>query len=325
MSVSEITTLAPQLVLTLHEEVPSEKQGNTVFWRQGDFFFNNQKRQATVTDVKFVDNETLVVAHRAAAKLYLIKFKNQTFTVIDTLILDTAKRSLNPRKRFNNQRFFHPDLISLHRNTIYISEYTNRCCVVEIQENKLIYKRVIDMGNTAFHGCYTNETHAMFGSVNDGCITTLSHKKYRLAKIDASLQPGQRIKTIGTENDYVILSIDKLSGVHTKAGATADCWVKLYLRKGDELKVLDTIDNPYGQIDGHTFYKGYHFITMHDGNLASGVILILKIIEEKLSIIKRVACASFPHGLDIVNDQLIYSSYANSAIICHDINELIEI
>jgi len=308
----------------IQEDVKSEKHGNNVFWEQGDFFFNNQKRQATVTDVKYVAANLLIVAHRAAAKLYLVELKDQSFSIIDTLLLDTAKYSLNPKKRYGYRRFFHPDLIALHDNTVYISEYTKRCCIVEVIGNRLVYKKTIDLGNTPFHGCFSDNTHAMFGSVKDGCITTLNHHNHKVDKINAHLEPKQRIKTIGVEDDFWVLSIDKLSGKHTEIGSTADCWVKLYRRDKNNLEVLDTLSLPYGQIDGHKFYNHHHFITMHDGNNQCGVIMILKIIANKLSIVKRVACESFPHGIDIMNEQLIYTSYANSSIILHSLNELIE-
>lgn len=324
MNVKEINKLIPTMQYVLSENVPSEKKGNNVFWQQGDFYLNNEKRQATVTDVKYISKDTVVVAHRAAAKLYLIRIENNSFTLLDTLLLDTAKRSLNPRKRYNNQRFFHPDLMSVYGDIVYISEYTNRCCLVEIKDNKLIYKKVIDLGNTAFHGCFSDNTYAMFGSVNNGCITTLSHKTKKIGSIDARLEAKQRIKTIGIRNNEVILAVDKISGKHTEAGSTADCWIKLYEKQDDELKLLDTLALPYGQADGYKCYKDLHFITMHDGVAQSGIILILKTKNKKLELIKRVPCESFPHGIDIINDQLIYTSYANSSIIMHPLAELLE-
>ena len=57
------------------------------FWTQGYFNFGNQKRIATVTDVKFISENKLIVAHRAAAKLYLIELIDNNYIIKDTLLL----------------------------------------------------------------------------------------------------------------------------------------------------------------------------------------------------------------------------------------------
>ncbi len=310
----------------IEEKVPSEKINNNVFWKLGEFYLKDQKRTATITDVKFISENTLVAAHRAAAKLYLIEYNNNKFTIIDTLLLDTAKESWDPIKRYSNRRFFHPDLITLQGNTIYISEYTNRCCIVDIVKNKLVYKKVVNLGRkVSFHGCYSDGNDIMFGCVKTGNITVYNEKPKTIKTLRTETGIGKRIKTIGKEDNYIILGVDQQSGPSIKnPGAIINTWINLYDNQNEKPILLDSLAIPITQIDGHKFYQGSHFFTMHDGTDKTGYICIIKINNQKLNLIKKIPCNHFPHGIDALNDKLIYSSYATSSIIMHDLQELLK-
>ena len=170
----------------IKEDVPTQKKGARVFWPQGSFYFNTQTRVATLTDVKYINENLVVVAHRAAAKLYLVEIRDGSFEILDSLLLDTAKYSLNIKKRFGGQRYFHPDLISTYNNNVYMSEYTDRCCIVNVKGRRLIYEKTIGLGGHGFHGCAADNGRVMFGSIKDGYITSLDPNTYETTKIPVS-------------------------------------------------------------------------------------------------------------------------------------------
>ena len=73
--------------LEIIRNIPKEpSEENSVFWKQGEFL-KDQGRAVTMTDVKFINKDTLVACHRAAAEVYLIKIINNTFQIIDSMVL----------------------------------------------------------------------------------------------------------------------------------------------------------------------------------------------------------------------------------------------
>ena len=113
------------------------------YWKQGYFSFGSQKRIATVTDVKFISDNKLIVAHRGAAKLFLIEIDNNTYKIIDSLLLNI------------DGKYYHPDLISIQNNRIYMTAYTNMSCIVDIIDNKLNIVKLVKIHEYInYHGCF---------------------------------------------------------------------------------------------------------------------------------------------------------------------------
>jgi len=52
-------------------------------------------------------------------------------------------------------------------------------------------------------------------------------------------------------------------------------------------------------------------------------IYISEIKNENIIFIKKIKCKNFPHGIDIYNNKLIYTSYANSSIIIEPLDKFI--
>lgn len=313
-----------QLEFVIKEHVPSRKKFNSAYWRQGKFYLKDQSRESTITDVKFLSDTLLVVAHRAAAKLYLVEHFENTFTITDTLLLDTAKNSWNPKKRLSGQRFYHPDLMSLIGNTIYFSEYSNRCCVVDVIDNRLVYRETLELGDNAYHGCFSENTDVYLGSVFQSNITIYNLETKSTSTLNVELEPNLRIKTIAKEENFFVLAVDKQFGSPSIKGSKNDAWVKLFEKQNEKLMLLDSLAFPVSQVDGHISYGGYQFVVLHDGTDKTGYIVIIKVDNKKLRLIKKIPCAGFPHGLDIRNDKLIYTTYSQSSIIVINLQDLDE-
>lgn len=292
-----------------NETVTPKKMREGIPWKQGYFSFNGQKRIATVTDVKFVSDNILVVAHRAAAKLYLIELKNDAVNILDTIRLEFS---------IWGQKFFHPDLIVLHKGSIYMSEYSNRCCIVDIIDNKLIFNNVLQFGGPKSHGLCSKGNSVLFGSVKLGKIIKFDDIARQFSVIDTDVTE-RRIKTVGMDGNNFVLGLDK----PIRRGG--DSWFNLYEFIDNKLLELNSVKFVNTQIDGHISHKGFHFITMHDGDTKSGVIVILKVNNNEINIVRKIKCENFPHGLDICNDKLIYCCYENSSIISHPLKDFLVI
>ena len=300
---------------SIHERFGTRKSRIAVWWGQGEFYLKDKKRVATLTDVKFVSDDLLVAAHRAAAKAYLIQYRDGAFTLLDELRLNTARGCLNPRKRFSPKRFFHPDLMSVSGNLIYMTEYTWRCCVIEIRNNKLRYKKTIGFKNPTLHGCYADSEMILFGSCSNGKICTYNPKTGNKKPIATGLDDGLRIKTIGKEQpNYLLLGTDKITGSTAERGAMAETSISLHRTEGHTFTLLDTFDLPNTQIDGHAYSDGLHYFSIQDAEADTGHLAVFKVENDRLQLVKKIPCHLFPHGLDIRHGKLVYTSYTRSSI-----------
>ena len=294
------------------EDVPRNKPSDGgVFWQQQSFPFASQSRVATVTDV-VAHNDMLIVAHRAAAKLYLMEKHDGGYNIIDSLQLKI------------NGSYYHPDLMGINDNLIYMTSYSNVCCVVEIDNKKLVYKTKFKIYNgNYFHGICVTNNKIYFGAQNQQKGNTFltvhklgNEKKYK----NFYTTHKNRIKAISVINkDTVLLGCD--SGGPNKN--VYDSWIDLYRISGKKMKLLDSIKFGVTQIDGATIWKDYFFVTVHSGIDKCGYIIVGKIENKSLKIIKKVKCHDFPHGIIVHNHKLIYTSYGRSSINIHSLDEFI--
>jgi hypothetical protein len=193
---------------TFNEIIPT-------FWTQGYFWFGTQKRIATVTDVKFISDNKLIVAHRAAAKLYLVQINNNTYEIIDSIILKI------------DSTYFHPDLISIQNNRIYMTAYTNLSCIVDIIDNKLNIVKIIKIHEYVnYHGCFVTNNLIYFGGVKDKDNNTpLTIYNYDTNQsVNIKLNYDKRIKTINVVNNNILLCLDnKNSDITTLSPGSRHC------------------------------------------------------------------------------------------------------
>ena len=142
----------------IEEENPPQnsEENNKLVWKQGYFSFGTQSRIANVTACKFVTEDIVVIAHRAVAKVYLIKIfpDSNTYEILDEIHL-----------RFGSL-IYHPDGMDLYNNKVYISAFTDKCCVVEIINNeRLLFKRLFSVvPRISYHGVYVNDIGIYLGA-----------------------------------------------------------------------------------------------------------------------------------------------------------------
>ena len=304
--------------ISFKEDVPFEKVRKGVFWLQGFFYMNNQKRVATVTDVKFVSANRLVVAHRAAAKLFLVEIVDGESRILDTLLLDT-------RHPDSSSRYFHPDLICLHGNSVFMSEYTNRSLVVDVVDDHLEIRNAFTICKEfRYHGCFTRNQFILYGSVKGGTIGVYNTQTGVVQHLRTPCR--MRIKTIGMDEDRnFIFGADLPQAELSRPGARMDAELQLYQYDKKGFTRLDVLELPDTQVDGHVFHDGLHYFAIHDGEEKRGKILVVRTSDGKIERIRDVPCNDFPHGLDIRDGLLAYTSYSTSSVILEPLDTLTDI
>lgn len=296
------------------EDVPRNKPSDGgVFWQQQSFPFASQSRVATVTDV-VAHKDMLIVAHRAAAKLYLMEKKDNTYDIIDTLQLKI------------NGSYYHPDLMGINDNLIYMTSYFYDCCIVAIVDKKLIYKTKFKIYNgNYFHGIYVTDKKIYFGSQEpqNGHTFLTVHNIHNKNKLKIHTTNKHRVKAIAEyQNKLFLFGCDNGNSINPNR-KNCDSWIDLCKIEGKKTKLLDSIKFNLTQLDGATIWKDYFFVTVHSGIDKCGYIIVGKIENKSLKIIKQVKCHDFPHGIIVHNHKLIYTSYGRSSINIHSLDEFI--
>ena len=300
--------------IELIEEVSSKRRLRGIFWKQGEFFFGDQKRVATVTDVKFLEKDRLVVAHRAAAKIYLVDISQETPRVVDSL-------RLRYRGRFR-RRYFHPDLIALDGASLYISAYKNRYAKVRIHEDRLELESVRAVGGDKYHGCAVKGDVLLLGGVSTSQITRVSKVDASVSSLEVEMKEPVRIKMISAEDEFYFLSLDRRVGTTKKPGCSGDAWFSQYRLVGERLVEVDSVFFEGCQIDGAVSSHGMHFVSLQDSVEGCGYVVTLK-VGDRLEVVKKTRCDDFPHGLDVHDQTLAYSSYSTSSVHIRPLSEFL--
>ena len=311
------------------EKVPVKKRPSYVFWKKdyafwkyGEFYLNEERRVATVTDVKFLTKNKLIVAHRAAAKIYLIEVRGGDCNVLDSITLDTGEHLNSKRPK---RRYFHPDLMTVNKDRIYLTEYSKRCGVVDVIEDRLLFKGVVEVDELRYHGCFHGGEAVLFGSVENGCVVKYVEETNENDRIKVLDGDKKRVKTVGMDGENYVLGLDQKSGYYKELGAGVDSWFDLCKMNNGVLHKLDSLGFPNAQLDGHVYHGGYHFITLHDGNEECGKIIVVKISNNKLKIVNKVKCNDFPHGIDVYENRLAYTSYSSESIVLCPLGDFLDI
>lgn len=288
-------------------QVPNKRTLLRPYWLDGFFYFGDQKRVATLTDIKHIGDDMSVVAHREAATLHLVKRIHDTYETITKFTIDMRRLS---------QRFFHPDLMAMNGNKIYMTEYGSRCIEVQLNDNRFRITQRIHAGDYNYHGIHYENGFIYLGADREGIVTIINEcfKKVADLQIDTLKGTNKRIKTFSSHQDLFITGIDLPYGLSHKPNQGGDTWVSLLKKSGTTLTEIQTMKFRNCQVDGHKFHNGLHYFSLDDGNDRTGKIVVIKVKDETLTLVHEIICDDFPHGIDILNGELSYTSYATSML-----------
>lgn len=266
-----------------------------------------------MTDVKFIDKDTIVAAHRYGCKVYLISIHFDGYQILDSMTL------------MHNGVPYQTEAFIVLNNVIYLISFTNIMFIIDIlPSNHLKQRNCIKLScdkSVSFHGIaargdfvYVTPSKKTIGIEH---IVTYNVNNGQLSKV-ACLGDSIRVKGLAfLPNDLIIVIINyKAKTSMIEKGHTFDGAVRLYTL---DFTLLDSIEVPLTHFDaivttGHKFYAT-------GADLDGGYIFKGKVNTsiEKIESVCGYPVHDFPHGIDILDTIIAYTSYTTSGI--HFINE----
>jgi len=285
-------------------------------------YFGNESRHETLTDVKFLDDKTLIIANRLAAIMYYVEFdlEAQTFNVLDRISLTYTL----PGVEFKNGKFrkrSFPDLVDLMTikgNRVYYGSLQNTIGQVDIVNKKLIKRDLVVIpGENAFHS-----------------ITFHPFKKHMIYLSSAMFAPTRKLvvyNSLTTEKKDIILP--GLEGCLIKdtkfledgriviSGSNGmiavqdnkkvyDGFIGLYT---PNFECIDLVKIPDIQNDGVSVSNEIIYLTTQ-GPSGGGKVMKYKVEENKLKFDGEIQIGGFPHGIDVRNNLLAVTVMSRSSV-----------
>lgn len=281
--------------------------------------FGNQSRQITITDCKFINDNLVIIAHREAAKVYIIEILKSSFNILDSITV------------YSEKTYHYPDLfdIDIKNNKIYIANFTHIISVINIvNNNKLRFDKLIHFDSCrVYHGItFHNNNIYLSNSLGQSrkpkksfvvtVYNTVNQQKY-----DLPLEHNMRIKHLAFIDDNYIVALQQYNfNYENTLNISYDALLCLY-KIEDTLISIDSIEIPNTHTDSIVYYNNTAFFTCHKHNIG-GYIGYVQIEDNKFKEIHYHKVSDFPHGIHILNDKLMYTSYSKSSFNILDITTL---
>jgi hypothetical protein len=269
-------------------------------------FFGNQSRVPSHTDVVFLSKTRVVIAHRFAAKLYLVQIKDKKYDILDTMTITYKGKNS------------HPDLIHAYKNTIYIVNLNNVLHIVDASLDKLRYiKSFVVHPTNGYHGLHAFEKEVFLVSTTKPDNTPHIMTRYHVDTQQCHHFPltgnNNRMKDITFLNPNLFVVLTSFNDRKaSKEKEVYDGEILLCSFENSECNVVDRVTFSQCHFDsivsnGNTVYCTTTFVD------TGSCILTADIVENKIVNIKKHPCAPFPHGIDIFENMIAYSSYGTSS------------
>lgn len=266
----------------------------------------NRNRYSTATAVSFINENLLVSAAFNSKKIYLIE-----------LLEDGTHKILDVVKAKNN-----PDLLDYKDGVILTSDYpfmqpNGHGSLYDVVDNKIVFRKQIVLPNTKAHGAEI---------VDDKTIIITSNSDHNVGVMFIDIESHQITKNFNNMKHYpkdVFIKDDRMLVVCAESlpqiGKTTVIKESiLYLFDLNTLEKLDEVSF-HGQTDSLTLSGEDGFITIQGDD----TVLHFKLIDDKLSIVKRIGGFNFPHGIDSIGNRVAITNYGDNTIRIFTIEELI--
>lgn len=268
-------------------------------------------RYPTMTDVKFINDTYLVAAHRYGCKIYVIHLQSNTFTIVHTLIMNYKG------KPYQTESFV------IVNNTIYMISFSNVMTIIDILPDYTLEQRCsIQLCNSfiPYHGIsfhknlvITTPSKRTIGTeyIMSYDITTREIKKI------VSLGDNIRVKAITfVPNDLVVVVVNyKTETSMIEKGHMFNGSIRLYT---SDYVLVSNVEIPLTHFDAVISRDNIFYATgadLNGGYIFKGVVCNGQLVD-----ITKHQTEDFPHGIDIQNNKIAYTSYKTSGI--HFIDDL---
>jgi len=267
----------------------------------------NRNRYSTATAVSFVNDNLLVAAAFNSKKIYLIE-----------LLEDGTSNILDVVKGKNN-----PDLLDYKDGVILTSDYpfmqaNGHGSLYDLVDNKIVFRKQIVLPNTKAHGCEIVDDKTIIITSNSDNHTRgvlfIDIESHQITKIFNDFKHYPKDVYI-KDNRILVVCAESLPQIGQTTVIKESI---LYLFDLNTLEKLDEVSF-HGQTDSLTLSGEDGFITIQGDD----TVLHFKLIDDKLSIVKRIGGFNFPHGIDSIGNRVAITNYGDNTIRIFELEELI--
>jgi hypothetical protein len=269
-------------------------------------YLNQETRYPTVTDIQFINDDLIIVAHRHASKIFLIKINPPHYEILDTLII-----TLNGKPH-------QTEALQVLKNKIYLICYSEYLFIIDICE-KLKITDIIKVNNnkTPYHGIKKmNEfiylTPSRKSEVCEPIIQFNTINKTYFSLPIGDIKKKYRIKDILFINEKLVVLpiIYKTKTFISDSQHKSNGMIGLF--SFPDFKLLDTKEFQNIHFDLGTNFNNKFIICTQDQD--GGFLYTGEVNNNKIGGIKKISVAGFPHGVAIHNNLLAYTSYETSSV-----------
>lgn len=261
-----------------------------------------------MTDVKILDNQHIVAAHRYGCKVYVIQIdeENKQYTVIDNIQL------MHKNKPYQTESF------TIMDNTIYMLSFSNILNFIDILPNRHLQQRQtfikLASHDIPFHGIthknnivYVTPSRKHVGEEYIVRYNTLNGQTSNVATLGVNI----RVKSLAflSNGTIVVLVNFKESTSMTDKQHFFNGAIRLY---SSDFRMLDSVDIPYTHFDCICSNECTFYAT--GANLQHGYIFNGNVNGNRIVSLSAYQVHDFPHGIDIMDNKIAYTSYSTSGI-----------
>lgn len=266
-------------------------------------YFREKSRFDSITDVVFVSDNLIICANRADKTLLLVELNHESRSSKILHSLDIP---------------YHPDLIELVNDTIYIVNLNEYLTVCRLVDKKLLLTRNIYMKpGYMYHGICANPQN-----VNEIFLASTRTFKF-ITRYDLKMRDMKDFTIPRLENsflkDLVFLKNNRVIIIASDNALKSDSitynsYINLYTYENETFTYLDGLTYTNCHVDAVVFVNNTYYVTAQYNN--DGCILCGKIEDRFLIPDKDKPTFDFPHGLAISKSKkyIAHTCYSTSSV-----------
>jgi len=271
-------------------------------------WFRGMSRYDTLTDVKFLNETTLICANRESGKIYLVKFSlyptqaNVIFKT-DTVFSNTLK---------------YIDLFFVKDDLIYFVSLDNTIGCLKLENNTLIKQNLITVpGNFYFHSITFHPTNKdivyLAGALYNPKLVVFNMKTKEIVhEISLKKMSEQLLKDVKFLDENTI-AVSGSGGLISKTNKNQTYTSKLGVYDSNTFEPIDVIEFEKSHTDGLGIDEQKNIYIACQGD-SSENILKFKFEDNALVRLTGYSIPQFPHGFDVKYGMIASSSMKNSSI-----------
>jgi hypothetical protein len=287
-------------------------------YNRPNFWFSGNSRYETTTDVKFLDDTTLVIANRMAAVLHLVEFdiEAQSSRILDRIQLTYEGPLALTSNGFKKTSYpKHVDLINVKGNRVFYVSLDNTIGIVDIVSRKFVKRDLLKVEDEVYiHGIEFHPSSPNIAYLSGALykpkllildMTTLKKQTVILSGLEGRLIKSTRF----LDKNHLVVSGGGGLISTTDKNKSYDGYLAVYSLP--DFKCLDLITVEVAQTDDVAVYNGFIYSMLQGATEAK----VCKYkFDGKLQKLEEIVVGGFPHGIDLRNGILAVTSMSRSSV-----------